>query len=377
MKKFQIVILFLFLMGCASNQIVPTATTFNSVSKSSPLPSTSLPTQTSLPASKLPNTPNQIIASGKIAFSSDGEIYVMNADGSGQTNVSNYGKINYDPVWSPDGKKVAFDCLCHDNGKSNHEIHVVNADGTGQINLSNDIDTDDSMPVWSPDGTRIAFLHRPLVNQYYPYFEIYIMNADGSERINLTNNVTNDLDPAWSPDGKNIVFSSDRSGAYAIYVIGADGKGQVNLTGKSLDHYAQQPHWSPDGQRIVFVSDDGVDMINADGSGRINIFSSNLGYARNPTWSPDGKKIVFDCLGHNSNNSWEIYVTSADGSTQINLTNNNADDMTPAWSPDGKQIVFTSSRDGNFEIYTMNADGNYLKRLTHNNVDDYNPVWSP
>ncbi|MBU7016414.1 MAG: PD40 domain-containing protein, partial [Theionarchaea archaeon] len=91
-----------------------------------------------------------------------------------------------------------------------------------------------------------------------------------------------------------------------------------------------------------------------------------------PEWSPDGKKIAF-CSEKSGN--WEIYVIDADGSNQVNLTNNPAHDMDPTWSPDGQKIAFDSDRDGNKEIYVMNADGSSAVNLTNNPASDRDPDW--
>ena len=90
---------------------------------------------------------------GKIAFHRNGEIYVMNADGSEQTNISNNPAFDGYPHWSPDGKKIAF--MTSRDG-INYEIYVMNADGTSQTRLTNNADLD-AEPSWSPDGTKIAF----------------------------------------------------------------------------------------------------------------------------------------------------------------------------------------------------------------------------
>ena len=164
------------------------------------------------------------LAETKIAFTSnrDGneEIYLMNAEGSGLTNLTNNAANDFSPAWSPYGKKIAF--TSYRDG--NEEIYVMNADGSGQINLTNNA-ADDLYPAWSPDGKKIAFTSYRGGND-----EIYVMNADGSGQTNLTKNAAYDANPTWSPEGKKIAFMSYRDGNYEIYVMNSDGSGQTNLT---------------------------------------------------------------------------------------------------------------------------------------------------
>jgi Tol biopolymer transport system component len=129
----------------------------------------------------------------RIVFMSErdgnGEIYVVNADGSGQTNLTDNPAIDRYPTWSLDGSRIAFVSF---RGK-NEEIYVMNADGTDQVNLTNN-PAFDGTPAWSPDGSRIAFSHNLQV-EFKP--DIFVMNADGTDQTRLT--MDGGYDPAWSP----------------------------------------------------------------------------------------------------------------------------------------------------------------------------------
>jgi Tol biopolymer transport system component len=133
-------------------------------------------------------------------------------------------------AWSADGRKIVF--VSNRGGRAgctwqtgcNQDVYVMNADGSGQSNLTRNPGRDDD-PVWSPDGRRIAFQSRRDGNT-----EVYVMNADGTRQRNLTRNPAQDRAPAWSPDGRQIAFQSRRDGNYELYVMNADGSGQRNLT---------------------------------------------------------------------------------------------------------------------------------------------------
>ncbi len=259
--------------------------------------------------------------------------------------------------------KIAFISLRDAGVSNNWEIYVMNADGSNQINITNN-EKSDIQPTWSPDGTRIAFAStRDILNE-----DIYVMNADGSNPTRLTTHPQNDKCPAWSPDGSKIAFTSGRDGNFQIYVMNADGSSQTRLTHNSAAADSG-PAWSPDGARIAFVryptdSTAGeIYVMNADGSNEIRLTDTPGRRNEAPVWSPDGSKIAFDS---NRTNNTEIYVMNSDGSSQTALFNNPYTDSGPEWSPDGAKIAFTSNRDGHQAVYVMNADGSNQIGLTSN-----------
>ena len=185
-------------------------------------------------------TVSPLVLVSKIAFTSfrdvNVEIYVMDADGLNQVNLTNTGGGEFAPAWSPDGSKIAF--YSSRDGISG-EIYVMDADGLNQVNLTNNA-AGDSSPSWSPDGSKIAFGSFRDGNS-----EIYVMDADGLNPMNLTNNARDDGGPDWSPDGSKIVFSSNRDSAdqaHDIYVMDADGSNPMRLTNNAAGD--SRPSWA-------------------------------------------------------------------------------------------------------------------------------------
>ena len=273
------------------------------------------------------------------------------------------------------------------NRDGNWGIYVMDNDGNNQRRLTNNPNFDVS-PSWSPDGKRIVFMSNrdEHVIDGWPTFEIYVMDADGENQQRITENPNNDWDPSWSPDGKRIVFTSNREGLFnpEIYVMDVNGGNLQRLTNNADDD--GDPSWSPDSKRIVFsAAREGhfankfaitseIYVMDADGGNQQRI-TENLFEDWHPSWSPDGKRIAFESDRKGDLQKFEIYVIDADGKNEQRLTENHVDDGAPSWSPDSKRIAFSSNRDGNFEIYVIGANGGNPQNLTNNPNHDVSPAW--
>jgi len=275
-------------------------------------------------------------------------------------------------MWSPDGRNLAyvvdeeFRPVLEEDPPGEAPVLVITDAIRGIITSI----VGGQQPRWSADGSRIAFGSGNGVDA-----EICVMNADGTEQTTLTNNSVWDGEPAWSPDGSRIAFVS----GYDIHVMNADGSGLINLTSNLAPVELEEPAWSPDGSKIVFVSgshgNEEIYVMNADGTDQTRLTDSPAAETQ-PVWSPDGSKIAFgvteragDIVGPGN-----IYVMNADGTGQTRLTDDRAWD--PVWSPDGARIAFVSGLDGPYDIYVMNADGSGQTNVTNNSVSDDGPAWS-
>jgi Tol biopolymer transport system component len=367
-RMFSLTLVALLLAGCRGSPSGPTAT---SVSALRTVASTSVsPTPTFAP---VPPTTTPVGNGGQVAFTSkrDGnyEIYVMNANGSGQANLTNHEANDKRPSISPDGKRIAF----VSDRDGNWEIYLINADGTGLVRLTNTPGWED-FPIWSPDGTHIVFIRE---------FNALVIDPDGSNQTNLTSEPWADsravymlggkqmpgadLYPAWMPDGTQVVFLSVRDRSFQFYVVNIDGS---RLT--ILDSGLPPRQTSP--EQMVYLVSTGLDQnyLTTSGGAAQPMNDTGLGLGEFPAWSPDGTRIAFHS---DRDGDMDIYVVSVDRSDIVRLTDNEATDVYPTWSPDGTRIAFASDRDGNLEIYVMNADGTEQTRMTDNSAIDYLPSW--
>ena len=267
-------------------------------------------------------------------------------------------------------------------------IYTMNTDGTNLIKLARG-----STPSWSPDGTRMVFSFG-LGRWLGDVVDIYIMDANGANRVNLTQGRRKvNLSPVVSPDGKRIAFDSYRDDNYEIYVMDADGKNPKNLTLHLDDDTC--PTWSPDGTRIAFwsrqvaegvLNHSDIFVMDADGANRTNLTQNPRAYNSTPSWSPDGSKIAFAAYSNVDrvdpwNANLDILLMNADGTNPVRLTKDAPVNWLPSWSPDGKRIVFmrqTHDDPITADIYVMNADGTGLVNLTQTpGVGEFDPSWKP
>jgi hypothetical protein len=254
------------------------------------------------------------IGDGKLAFVRDGFIVTANADGSGVTTLT----AGYWPAWSPDGTQIVYSAPV--GGLL--QIFVMKADGTGRTRLTNDAGSD-LTPTWSPDGAKIAFASTRTGD-----YQLFVMNADGSGQSLYPVSAGHDDSPSWSPDGSELAWdASGQAHNCEIYVARLDGSGFKDISNNPACD--SQPKWSPDGSTILFTSlrggHPGIYTMAASGAA-VTRLTFNAGIDASPAWSPDGTKIVFS-----RNNA--IMTMNADGSGLASVTDGTHVDADPSWQP--------------------------------------------
>jgi len=297
---------------------------------------------------------------GKIVYRNGDLIFIMNADGSGQTLVYEGPSLDHQPACSPDGERIAFTSNYRPGHWQEWGLYVMNVDGSGQTSLTDDPYYWGESPSWTPDGTKIAYDGGGIMGG-----GIYLVRPDGTDRTFLTSLAPLGDGISWSPDGTKYAFTDNNK---QINVINADGTDRISLTNNA--YFNSNPDWSPDGTKIVFGSyrgqgSDLYTMNSADGSDETRLtFTDN--YAGLPDWSPDGTKIVFEL--EELDGSLKIYVMNADGSDQTRLTNDYWD-REPSWCPAPGSLEVKSSP-AKAKIY---INGIYTEQVTRWKFDDMAP----
>ncbi|MCD4686925.1 MAG: hypothetical protein K8S97_13425 [Anaerolineae bacterium] len=279
---------------------------------------------------------------GDLGFMTDREghwdLFLRNLDGELLNVTAEHDKHAYFFNFTFSGEVVNFFAATDDSSTP----AVVNADGSGleilnfATALMETIQTGnvEMDPAWSPDGTQIAWT-KIVPGLPFPSVKLFLGAANFSGAEELTGEGFNNNMLAWSPDGRRIVFASDRSGSSHVYVILAEGGTAQKLTD---DGYDMQPVWSLDGTQIMFISERDTNLstgqfdyyvMNADGT-ELHMLAEDEVFMGDPTYSPDGTQIAYMS---NETGFWHIYVMDADGSNVQQVTEGETNNVFPAWRP--------------------------------------------
>ena len=277
---------------------------------------------------------SRIVASSDRGGDKFKEIYIMDWDGSNVSKVSEHQSVTLSPTWSPDGSKIAYTAFVQraKTKTRNADMYIY------------EIASGKRWPVSFREGLNSGanfdasgkYLYVTLTKGGSP--DIYKMSIDGKELTQITKGPRGamNVEPAISPDGTKIAFSSDRGGNPMIYTMNVDGSDVKRLTFAGTNNAA--PSWSPDGKRLAFA-----------------------------TWQ---------------NEHFDIMTISADGGELKRVTSVRkkdgkwAQNESPSFSPDGRFLLFTSNRTGSYQIYISNLDGSEETRITNDDANYFSPKWS-
>jgi len=255
------------------------------------------------------------------------------------------------PDWSPDGNTIVFNSDRRKGTGNGFDLYTINSEGSGLTQITDTAESEEA-PIWSPDGKRILYSSYLTEDNS----ELFLINPDGSGKKRVTNSPKQDGHAKFAPDGKSIVFNSrrDEQDGYELYEMNLATSAITRLT--EFDGWDTYPDISPDGSKIVWrriLASGGssrsgrnseVFVMNRDGTNPVNI-SNHEDFDGYPAWSPDGSKIVFASnrgkTGDDRGN-FHIYIMNPDGSNVQKLLNNgkSIEDARPRWSPDGRRILF-------------------------------------
>ena len=273
-------------------------------------------------------------ANGKIAFHSNRagtyDIFAANPDGTGLVNLTaTPGADELDPAWSPDGRRLAYR---RDDVRVSGAVWVMNADGSGQTQLTGGsaASQSDGRPAWSPDGTEIVLARSDSLTGDQG---LWVIPAVGGAARRLTTG--GDTSPSWSPDGRTIAFERHPPRlASRLALVPADGTGSAQIVDTGNSSSDGNPSWSPDGTRLAIDVNGGEAIVVVRPDGTRVAF---VGLGRDPEWSPDGSAIAYNA----TSGSREIEWRALDGSAGGNLSGGGpADDGAPTWQPvtAGRQV---------------------------------------
>jgi Tol biopolymer transport system component len=269
-------------------------------------------------------------------FPSPSQIFTVKPDGTGQRQLIHVAddKTAASPAWSPDGRRIAF----QSNVDGEFQLWVMNADGSGQARLLSDPGYNHYQPSWSPDGARLVFSRCFAALGFDAYCDLATVSATGRGLRTLLGGNWIHSRPRYSPDGGKIVFASNRGGLLsAIWVMNANGSGVRRLTAPALEAF--WPDWSPDGRHILFtdfccLAKSNVRVMNADGSGvrKLTHFTAPRqgGFA---SYAPNGRKIVLMAGPPSGEELNALYTMNADGSGLTRITSNQPELLLSDWGP--------------------------------------------
>ena len=243
---------------------------------------------------------------------------------------------NFDASYAPDGRRLVYVSII----AGREQLFVMNADGGGQRQLTRD-DAGHEDPAWSPDGSRIAFVRIQAGHKI-----VHLIDPDGGHVEPLTPPTQSAIHPSWSPDGRRLLYCTDDDlrppvkNESQIYAIDLVTHRIATLISGGVNTF---PNLSPDGRRLVFrrmIGESNSEIFIADADGaHVRNLTNHPAFDGWPAWSPDGRRIAF---ASNRNSAYQIFVMDVDGGNVRLVANTEGRATAPHWSPDGGRISFTN-----------------------------------
>lgn len=285
---------------------------------------------------------------------------ILTSDSTGENSD------DFAPTWSPNRQHLAF----ISNRDGNHEIYLAISDGSNFMRLTN-TGVDESQISWSPDGKRIAYTSQS--SDGIP--QVHWLNVSDLRPNRLLFGSNSEIDPSWSPSGDLIAFSVlDNAGnSSGIFLRNPDGVNRIQLS-QSND---RNPVWSPNSKQLAFVStrDGSEDIyvveIGENGPlGQALRITSTPGRDFGPTWSASGERIAFLS---DRNGNVDIFTVSPNGEDLETLTRSPVDETSVEWSNDGR-LVFESITSELSQLFVMSPNGDQ-QQITDGPKPSTLPQW--
>ncbi len=303
------------------------------------------------------------------------------------TNLTDNGNASFDenPIWSPDGKKVAFVSNFVKGGTGEWNIFVMDTTATGQaVNLATQITSYSSGSkviddlAWSPDGSRIAYTRGNNAGDD----SVWVVNADGTTTFPLEiGGPGAKRHPSWSPDSAKIAYAVVKNGPEQIYVASSQG----GIGPPLANGVGHEPNWSPDGSRVAFDAYHSggfgyVDLhvVAADGSGSpLIVVPNSFTEWTFSAWSPDSSRIAYRATNNEGKSNYRVINANGTGDHPL-ATPGDGDDRSVSWSADGSRVVFEHASfpaTGAANLYVANADGSGIAQPLTTDAKSYDPSW--